>query len=368
MPAFCLDLHAQYQCRHSGACCENWSVPAEPAVVEIVRGRAIRRQEVDGPLFVKWAHSGDGDMWRVARDTRGECVFYDRRAGGLCIIHRDIGENALPSACRHFPRKVLHDARGSLISLSHFCPTAAAMLLSEGALTIVEAHPPLRLESEMEGLDARNALPPLLRPGLLCDIEGYETWERKSLANFARSEHRYATCLAECASATEIIRKWKPGTGSLSECVLAAFDRNPPDTSPAWSHDRAIQRVARLTSGSASDDLTSIPHLEEQWNDRIGVKAEDWFDQGMKNYLAARLFGNWIAYQGHGLRSIVEWLRTCVAVVRHFLLQRLIKSQIPLGRSAFIESVRSADLLLLHVLDSGSFARDVTSIEQSSRA
>ena len=37
----------------------------------------------------------------------------------------------------------------------------------------------------------------------------------------------------------------------------------------------------------------------------------------MKNYLAARVFANWIAYQGRGLRSIVEWLRTCAAIVRH---------------------------------------------------
>jgi hypothetical protein len=368
MPALCLDLHARYQCRHSGACCENWSVPAEPAVVEIVRGRAIRRQDVGGPLFVKSGDSGDEEMWRVARDIRGECVFYDRRAGGLCIIHRDIGENALPSACRHFPRRVLHDTRGSLIALSHFCPTAAAMLLSDGALTVVEAHSPLRLESEMEGLDARNALPPLLRPGLLCDMDGYETWERKGLANFARLDCQYATCVAEFSSATDVIREWKPGTGSLSDFVLAAFDRSQAGACPVWAHDRAIQRVARLTSGSAADDLIVIPHFEEQWNDRIGVNAEKWFDQGMKNYLAARLFGNWIAYQGHGLRSIVEWLRTCAAVVRHFVLQRLITSQVPLDRSVFIESVRSADLLLLHVLDGGSFGRDVASIEQSSQA
>src|SRR4029453_4607238 len=216
MPAFCLDLHARYRCRHSGACCASWRVPAETAVVEIVRSRAIRRQGIDGPLFVRSTDARDEEMWTVARDTRGECVFYDPLAGGLCHIHRDIGENAFPSGCRHFPRKVLHDTRGSLISLSHFCPTAAAMLLTGGALSIVEARPPLRLEMEMEGLDARKALPPLLRPGLLCDLQGYETWERAGLAMFARPDCRYITCLADFAAATEIIRRWKHGAISLS--------------------------------------------------------------------------------------------------------------------------------------------------------
>jgi hypothetical protein len=368
MPAFCLDLHARYHCRHSGACCESWSVPAEPAIVGIVRARAIRRQGVDGPLFVRSADPRDDRLWTVARDTRGECVFYDRAAGGLCIIHRDIGENALPSACRHFPRKVLHDTRGSLISLSHFCPTAAAMLLEGGTLSIVDAHAPLRLEMEMEGLDARKAWPPLLQPGRLCDPDGYATWERAGLATLARTDCRYTTCLADVAAATERIRRWTPGGRSLSDCVLTAFADRSIGTGTAWSQPHAIQRVARLTAGSAGDDLASIPHFEEQWNQRVGATAIDWFDLGMKNYLAARLFGNWIAYQGQGLRSIVEWLRTCAAVVRHFLLQRLIGSGLPLDRSAFIESVRSADLLLLHVLDSGSFARDIVSLEQSSQA
>jgi hypothetical protein len=243
------------------------------------------------------------------------------------------------------------------------------MLLTGGALSIVEARPPLRLELElMEGLDARKALPPLLRPGLLCDMQGYETWERAGLAMFARPDCRYITCLADFAAATEVIRRWKPGAQSLSDCVLATFAHRRAEPPTVWSHVCAMQRIARLTAGSAGDDLTYIPHFEEQWNQHAGINAIDWFDLGMKNYLAARLFANWVAYQGQGLRSIVEWLRTCAAVVRHFVLQRLIRSGFPLDPSVFIESVRSADLLLLHVLDSGSFARDIAALEQTSQA
>jgi len=160
-------------------------------------------------------------------------------------------------------------------------------------------------------------------------------------------------------------RRVKEALARVRDCVLAAFAHKTADASAVRSHDRAIQRLARLTAGSAADDLTSIPHFEEQWNERVGVSPIDWFDLGMKNYLGARLFGNWVAYQGQGLRSIVEWLRTCAALVRHFVLQRLIGSGLALDHSVFTESVRSADLLLLHVLDSGLFARDIASLERS---
>jgi len=303
----------------------------------------------------------------VARDSRGECVFFDRAGGSLCIIHRDLGDGALPSACRHFPRKVLHDARGTLISLSHFCPTAAAMLLGDGDLSIVDAHPPLRLAADMEGVDARDALPPLLRPGLLCDVEGYDAWERAGIALFARTEPGYEACLDALAAATESSREWKPGARSLADSVVAAFVAGNAGEPRAWSHDRALRRIAKLTAGSAADDLASIANFENEWVRHIGTTEIDWFERGMKNYLAARLFGNWVAYQGRGLRSVVEWLRVCAAVVRQFLIRRLVGSGLPFDRSAFIESVRSADLLLLHALDSGAFARDVACLEESRR-
>lgn len=363
----CLNLHAAYRCRHSGACCESWTVPAEAAVVELVRARGLRRSDVTGPLFLD---VGDADgSWNVARDTRGECVFFDQHGGRRCIIHREIGEAALPSACRHFPRKVRHDERATLISLSHFCPTAAEMLLADNIPSIVEAPRPLRLESPMEGLDASGALPPLLRPDLLCDIDGYDAWERAGIAMLGRPERGYAACLDQLAAATECVRQWDPGAGPLATWVQKAFENvseGPADAST--SYDRVISRIARLTAGRVGNDLEQIPDFEAEWTRRIGSNEADWFDRAMKNYLAARLFANWIAYQGKGLRTIVEWLQTCGAAVRHFALRRVVDAgHTAFDRPLFIESVRSADLLLLHVLESQSFARDVAALEQSSQ-
>ncbi len=126
MAAFCLSIHARYQCRHAGACCQNWTLPAEPHVVEFVKQRGLRPRGVTGPLFVssRKPDPRDGAM-DIARDNNGVCVFFEHDAGRLCVIHREAGIDALPSACRHFPRKFLRDGRGTFISLSHFCPTAA---------------------------------------------------------------------------------------------------------------------------------------------------------------------------------------------------------------------------------------------------
>src|SRR6478672_6417798 len=105
----CLDFHTAYRCRHAGACCQAaWPIPFDDGTV-------------------------------AARDADGACSFFDGITH-LCAIHDRHGMHALPLTCRMFPRLVLHDARGTFISLSHFCPTAARLLFdAPGDGTIVEA-------------------------------------------------------------------------------------------------------------------------------------------------------------------------------------------------------------------------------------
>jgi len=362
-PWFCLTLHARYQCRHAGACCQNWTVPAEPVVIAFVEARQIRRAGVSGPLFVATSTNAH-DTWSVAREAGGNCVFFDQGGGRLCEIHRTAGADALPSACRHFPRKILRDARGTFVSLSHFCPTAALMLLGADPLLLVEAQPPLRLNEPIEGLDALNALPPLLRPGLLCDLEGYAAWERAGLETFARTDLTYRQALNLIAAATEAIREWRPGTCSMVDHVERAFLQCPAGSTPESpeAHTRTIETVIALCAERVPDDILPIDGFDALWA-RHAAGPFERFDRGMKNYLAARLFANWIAYQGRGLRSNVEWLQTAAALVRHQFLRRLLAAAGPPGPDDFIEAVRQTDLLLLHVFDSHAFARHVAPIE-----
>lgn len=364
-PWFCLTLHARYQCRHAGACCENWAVDAEPQVMAVVEARQIRRAGVSGPQFVAPASNGHG-AWSVARSGDGSCIFLDRDGGHLCEIHRAAGAAALPSACRHFPRTILRDARGTFVSLSHFCPTAALMLLSDDPLMLVEARPPLRLDEPIEGLDAVHELPPLVRPGLLCDLEGYAAWERGCLEILARTDLTYHQALDLIAAATDIVREWRPGAVGMVDQVAHAFHQRPVGCAAAApdAHQRAIEPVAALSAAGIPGGFVPIDGFEPLWAAHAAGPFER-FDRGMKNYLAARFFGTWMAYQGRGLRSTVAWLQTAAALVRHHFLKRVMAAPAHPGADDFIEAVRMTDLLLLHVLDTAAFARHVAPIEAS---
>jgi Fe-S-cluster containining protein len=367
MRTLCLSLHAPYRCHHSGACCQSWTVPAELRVIQLIEARRIRPIGGQGRWFVNAEHPRDVATWNLVRDAGGSCVFFDRDAGRLCVIHREAGPEALPSACRHFPRKILRDRRGAFVSLSHFCPTAAGMLLTPDPLKIVEAHPPLRLSEPVEGLEATDALPPLLRPGVLTDLEGYGAWEQAGITTFARGDLRYHEALDLVAAATEAVREWQPGSGALAERVDTAFRQARMESgADAQAQARTIDTVRSVCAGRLPSDVARIDRLpgsfEENWQELVAPSFHR-FDVAMKNYLAARLFANWVAYQGRGLRSIVEWLRTCAAIVRHQTLRRAIESRSAPGPDDFVEAVRTTDFLLLHVVDSQALARKFAAIE-----
>jgi hypothetical protein len=99
-------------------------------------------------------------------------------------IHKTLGHDALPLACRQFPRVCVTDPRGVSVTLSHYCPTAAGLLAnesshaSESILTNPARFPP---QAEYVGLDAVHALPPLLRPGILMDWDSWWEIERLSV-------------------------------------------------------------------------------------------------------------------------------------------------------------------------------------------
>jgi Fe-S-cluster containining protein len=364
MAAFCLTIHARYRCRHSGACCQNWTVPAEPHVVQLVERRGLKRRGVTGPLFVssRKPDSHDGGM-DVARDNNGSCVFFEQADGRLCVIHREAGVDALPSACRHFPRKFLRDGRGTFVSLSHFCPTAAILLVGAQPLDVVAAAPPLLLEEPIEGLDARDALPPLLRPDVLCDPDGYDAWERAAIAVLARPDFSCQRALDWIGAATERVRAWRPGRQSLTSHVASAFANDAePAPAPRLTQEAMVELVWRLSEGRVPSDIEPIDGFEDRWNARVGP-VFDRYDAAVKNYVAARIFANWIAYQGRGLRSIVQWGRAAAALVRHHALRRMLDSDDALGPDDVIEAIRMADLLLLHVIDTQAFARAVAPIE-----
>ena len=186
---YVLSIHADYRCQRSGVCCSSdWDIPVEMPLYRsldamLATGRLRpAATAADGVPFVTGADLPDEAAAMVARTETGHCVFYQRRSG-LCVIHRDAGETQLPSACRHFPRVAVRDLRGTFISLTHYCPTAAAMLFRDDVAIEIVEDPPAFPPADYEGLRVDpEAWPPLLHPQMLMDLDGYSAWERHMVA------------------------------------------------------------------------------------------------------------------------------------------------------------------------------------------
>lgn len=150
MKYFWLNFHLPYRCRHSGECCKaGWPIPIEARAT--VLGR-------DGIL---------------PQDANGTCVFYN----GRCTVY-----DRRPMSCVHFPFVCVTDARGVHVTLSHYCPTAAALLFDHrGPIEIVEGPAPIPEVEIPEGLDARESLPPLRAPNLLMSYDEFSEWEKTEL-------------------------------------------------------------------------------------------------------------------------------------------------------------------------------------------
>ena len=354
----CLSMHARYGCRHSGACCTaGWAIPIEGPAFEAARvhfkagGEALF--QTGGPL-----PEGAAAMLNVGGD--GACVFFDAAGGRLCRIHRDLGPASLPIACRQFPRVVLRDRRGAFISLSHYCPTAAALLAARDPISIVDAPASLTINGEAEGLDARDALPPLLRPGLLMDLAGYDAWERRALAILGDDRLTAVTAIATIDDASRRLQEWKPGRGTLTDAV----DREFAVARPAEADEDLIADTVRLSTVYASVPEGLHPPRVDRDIERGRTLVAPWWptvDRMVRSYLMARLFGNWIAYHGQGLHAIVEYLRVCRSVLA-------IETDREQARAAsrgsastpwqiVTEGIRRSDLLLMHLSDPKDLAR-----------
>ena len=356
----CLGMHAAYRCRHSGACCTaGWAIPVEGPALETLRvhfGRERDLFQTEGPL-------PEGAAAILTIDRHGACVFFDQRNGQLCRVHRDMGPQYLPTACRQFPRIGLHDARGTLISLSHYCPTAASLVTSGSSrdrFAIVTAPSSLAIDGGVEGLDARDALPPLLTPDLLMDIEGYDAWERRAIAVFASGRHAAAGCIGAIDEASRRLQCWRPGGDALGAAAAREFA-----IASAREDDEDLEiDVARLAAADASvpQELRRPPPeagIEHAW-----AQVAPWWpsvDPAVRAYLSARLFGNWIAYYGQGLHAIVEYLRVCLSVVKLEAARHQARALTTGSASSpwqtVTEAIRSADLLLVHLSDPKDLAR-----------
>jgi Fe-S-cluster containining protein len=424
-----LSIHAGYRCRDSGVCCSSgWDIPVEPVVEGRLRA-ALRSGDLRPGAPVDTIRTvGLASDFEPARssfrtvaglphrarvvlrtDDAGRCVFLDpRRAGsGLCTVHRDLGEEALPSACRQFPRVVTLAPIGVSITLSHWCPTAAAALFADGALSVVEDPPGFPPSWPYQGLDARDALPPLLRPGVLMDWPSLDRWERFAVSVLADDVRSPETALDALAAAAEEARRWTPDDGAFAGSFDRVLDGDDPVTDRVrqpgtrplvggWG-SRSARLVPRATHALAPATPSARPlvasfargdrqaarsriEMTAAWElvvecvphrallppapDRLDEADGRWVSstwptlgRPIRRWLAAKAFASWIALQGEGLRTTVAFLRIALALLRAEAARGCAEAARPLEPEILKEAVRRADLLLVHLADPEALAR-----------
>ena len=300
------------------------------------------------------AHSDGGAI--LARTAGGACIFFDSENGRLCAVHRELGEPMLPSACRQFPRVTLTDPRGRWITLSHFCPTAAALLFSPAPVTIVAAPASIALDGGAEGLDATVTLPPLLRPGMLMDWDGYRAWERGAIDVLCTGGASADDAVASLESKTLAVQDWSPGDETLAACVTrgfgGTFDLNRP-TEPACEGADYALALAAVPEGltipfPSPVESIDVGRIELIWSE---------FEAVVRRYLAARLFACWWPYLGLDLRGVLRAIQVHVSVLRTRIGARLALGD--RGRAALLEAIREADLLMVHLADGPTLATGI---------
>ncbi len=295
-----------------------------------------------------------------------------------------MGMAALPHSCRQFPRILLADGRGWHLSLSAWCPTAARLIVTAEPTDPVTAELAVRSAPEtflsfthihadrrvhVEALDACQAWPPLLRPGVLAGLVGYDTWEQRVMSDWlapaARGETTTGMALGGVIRWTEWIRGWRAADGDLTVRIAKRWTPGPvrsdgPNRGPAATtlDSLLIDLMGRVPShwrpAQWPDGLTDAS-VGRHAIGRVEANA------AIARYLAVRLTGSWLAYQGQGLRSVLaslvsSYALTCLALAR--------TGDAPVTIGRLTSAIRAADWLQLHLLDREGWAAWCSASEQ----
>ena len=383
MPVHVLRFHSGYRCRHAGVCCKSgWTIPVEAPLYRTLQSAIAwghLRLETDShapELFEPAEGLPHGEPAVLRRKTDGSCVFFEPQRGNLCAIQRQMGHDRLPSACRHFPRVVVLDPRGTFITLSHVCPTAARMLIAGGPADVVTDAIGFDEHTLWEGLDARDALPPLLRPGVLWDWEAWDFWERAIPGRLAASRSPEQALIALEASVRSIAG-WRPGGESLLDVVGSALDAQPSHSVTALESLQLLE-LDRLVRDAVPADLRRHLNDDPLSSAQLDMPGWDAWQAVVGRYLAARAFAGWVGYHGSGLLTWYKSILAAYAVLRAACARASLaaspdgavapaldeadrgaeapRPQQPLDERMMVEALGNADRLLIHMAPAADLA------------
>jgi Fe-S-cluster containining protein len=323
-----LSFQSTYRCRRSGACCTSrWPIPVEAdrltRLHAAIASGALSTRSTTSEAWLRSPAATPEDSPPLLAVDRGRCVFFDTTGQHDCAIQNALGHDALPLACRQFPRVSLHDPRGTSVVLSCYCPTVAALLDAPGRVTIVESPAAFPDHGEYVGLETRHGWPPLLRPGVLMDWPGWWTFEARAVNLIGNVASSADDAMTRLTAVVARLRRWQPGGDSLEALVAAAFD-DVEDASGAVTPLDPETRRARVSSLRAS--------IPPEWN--AGLEPTPPIRESPARhlrFLTCHAFANWSVHLGQDLEA---WLDSMVSA--HALLS-----------SGF--GVREADLWLRHL-------------------
>lgn len=368
-----LSIQAHYACRQTGVCCSSgWDVPVEPAVEDrlrtALRDGTLRVPDGSGPLFRAVPDLPGGARVVFGLDGRGHCVFLEAGRERLCAVHRQLGPDHLAAACRDFPRVVTLSPLGVSITLSHYCPTAADLLFREDVpLAIRDDAPAFPASWPYEGLDAREALPPLLRPGVLMDWESHARWEGWAVSVLAGAGRTAEEGVATLSRAAEEARGWTPAAGAFAPFFQSTLVAPHPGEA-AWPSFADCLRAWRDAAAAipAPGLAPSAPEALAEADARWVRPAWPGLAPPVRRYLAARAFASWCALQGQGLRTTVHAVRSALLVLRVEAARVCAHAGGTLDAERLREAIRAADLLLVHLTSPDGLARRWSAVERLS--
>lgn len=339
-----LSFHADYRCGNTGVCCSSgWDVAVETSVQLRLEPRLAERASLlpNGPDgFVALSEPPTGCHAAFRRDSAGVCWFRDKERRD-CAIHREFGVDSLASACRQFPRVAVLEPGQTSVSLSHYCPTAAGLLFREPSeFRIVDGPEAFPSTWPFEGLDARQAYSPLLRPGVLLGFDGLRAFEASAVAVLAQPDVRVA--VGRIVAAVERIRAWRPDFGPVPDLVRLAFDQAAGGSRTHLASDPRRTLADSIPPGSPP----KLPPLPTFVGTFPQIEARS--DLALRRYVAARLIGAWVMFQGDDLATVAAYLGLCLDCVFLFESARD-RTEAELDR--WREAIREADLWLLHYCD-----------------
>lgn len=117
---------ADYACGRTMVCCR---APLRADLLPDEDRRVAAELAIRAPhLAARWPGAlVDRGELKLMRQPGGQCVLLDAPERA-CSLHRDAGLDAMPHACRNYPRLVAQTPAGLEAALQLSCPTAAGMV------------------------------------------------------------------------------------------------------------------------------------------------------------------------------------------------------------------------------------------------